>query len=91
MDNLRKLMWSKDQLISPGGFIKAIQYVAKQKKKDIFTGYAQNDVSEFLLFIVDCLHSGLKREVNMTINGTVQNEFLNLLDFRVIHSIKQHI
>ena len=30
-DNLRKLMWSKDQLISPGGFIKAIQYVAKQK------------------------------------------------------------
>ena len=32
-DNLRKLMWSKDQLISPGGFIKAIQYVAKQEKK----------------------------------------------------------
>ena len=58
-DNLRKLMWQKDQLISPGGFIKAIQYVAKHKKKDIFTGYAQNDLPEFLLFLLQyffCAH-----------------------------------
>ncbi len=32
-DNLRKLMWQKNQLISPGGFLKAVQYVAKKKRK----------------------------------------------------------
>jgi ubiquitin carboxyl-terminal hydrolase 8 len=73
-DNLRKLMWQKDQLISPGGFIKAIQYVAKHKKKDIFTGYAQNDLPEFLLFLLDTFHNGMRREVDMVIKGQVKTE-----------------
>jgi len=73
-DNLRKLMWQKDQLISPGGFIKAIQHVAKHKKKDIFTGYAQNDLSEFLLFILETFHNGLRREVDMVIKGNIKND-----------------
>jgi ubiquitin carboxyl-terminal hydrolase 8 len=68
-DNLRKLMWQKDQLISPGGFVKAVQSVAKHKKIDIFSGYAQNDLPEFLLFILDTFHNGMRREVNMVING----------------------
>ena len=68
-DNLRKLMWQKDQLISPGGFVKAVQIVAKHKKIDIFSGYAQNDLPEFLLFILDTFHNGMRREVNMVING----------------------
>ncbi len=72
-DNLRKLMWQKDQLISPGGFIKAIQYVAKHKNKDIFTGYAQNDLPEFLLFILETFHNGMRREVDMIIKGNVKN------------------
>lgn len=73
-DNLRKLMWQKDQLISPGGFIKAIQYVAKHKKKDIFTGYAQNDLPEFLLFILETFHNGMRREVDMVIKGQIKTE-----------------
>lgn len=73
-DNLRKLMWSKDQLISPGGFIKAIQYVAKHKNKDIFTGYAQNDLPEFLLFILETFHTGMRREVDMVIKGNIKND-----------------
>jgi ubiquitin carboxyl-terminal hydrolase 8 len=68
-DNLRKLMWQKDQLISPGGFVKAVQSVAKHKKIDIFSGYAQNDLPEFLLFILDTFHNGMRREVDMVING----------------------
>ena len=31
----------------------------------------QNDVSEFLLFIIDCLHTGIKREVDMSISGKI--------------------
>ena len=72
-DNLRKLMWSENCTIAPWGFIKAIKQVEKKKKRDMFTGYAQNDVSEFLLFIIDCLHGGIKREVEMTINGDILN------------------
>jgi len=73
-NNLRTLMWSENCTIAPWGFIKAIQRVAKEKKQDIFSGYAQNDVCEFLLFIIDCLHSGIKREVEMSINGNVMNK-----------------
>lgn len=73
-DNLRKLMWQKDQLISPGGFIKATQYVAKYKHKDIFTGYAQNDLPEYLLFILESFHNGLRREVDMIIKGNIKND-----------------
>jgi ubiquitin C-terminal hydrolase len=73
-DNLRKLLWQKNQLISPGGFIKAVQQIAKHKHIDIFTGYAQNDLPEFLLFIFDTFHNGMRREVNMIIKGQVKNK-----------------
>jgi ubiquitin carboxyl-terminal hydrolase 4/11/15 len=49
-DILRKLMWSKNCSIAPGGFVGTVQKIAKEKNKDIFTGYAQNDLPEFLLF-----------------------------------------
>jgi len=73
-DNLRKLMWQKDQLISPGGFVKAIQCVAREKNRDIFTGYAQNDLPEFLLFILETFHNGMRREVDMVITGKIKSK-----------------
>jgi len=73
-NKLRQLMWSENCTIAPWGFINAIREVAKKKNINIFSGHAQNDVGEFLLFIIDCLHCGLKREVDMTISGTVQND-----------------
>jgi len=72
-NSLREMMWSENCTIAPWGFIKAMQKVAKIKNQDIFTGFSQNDVSEFLLFIIDCLHNSLKREVNMSIEGDVKN------------------
>ena len=73
-DNLRQLMWQKNQLISPGGFIKAIQHVAKHRGKDLFTGYAQNDLPEFLLFMLETFHTGMRREVNMVIKGDIKSK-----------------
>src|SRR6056300_482386 len=73
-DNLRKMMWNENVVISPQGFLKAVHYVAKHKKKDIFTGYAQNDLPEFLLFIIDAFHNGMRREVDMKIKGEVRND-----------------
>ena len=72
-NNLRKLMWSENCTIAPWGFIKAVQHVSTQKELNLFSGYMQNDVTEFLLFIIDCLHTGLKREVDMIISGNIKN------------------
>jgi ubiquitin carboxyl-terminal hydrolase 8 len=73
-DNLRKIMWDKNCIISPGKFIKTVQNVAKQKGMGMFTGYSQNDLPEFLLFLIDCFHTSLSREIKMTISGKPENE-----------------
>ena len=73
-DNLRKIMWDKNCIISPGKFLKTVQKIAGMKKIEMFTGYSQNDLPEFLLFIIDCFHTSLSREIKMTMSGTVENE-----------------
>lgn len=72
-NNLRKLMWSKNCNIAPWGFVKAIQKVASLKHQPLFTGYEQNDVQEFLLFIIECFHNSISREVDMEVCGPVLN------------------
>jgi len=72
-DNLRKMYWDENCTISPGGFVSNIRKISRIKDKDIFSGYAQNDLPEFLLFIIDCFHNALSREVIMNINGVVLN------------------
>jgi ubiquitin carboxyl-terminal hydrolase 8 len=73
-DNLRQMLWNANCVISPGKFIKTIQKIAQVKEKDIFTGYSQNDLPEFLLFLIDCFHTSLSREIKMVISGQPENE-----------------
>ena len=73
-DNLRQLLWSNNCIVSPGKFIKTIQKLAQIKDMELFTGYSQNDLPEFLLFVIDCFHNSLSREIKMTISGAVENE-----------------
>jgi len=73
-DELRKLLWSGNVVVSPGKFIKTVQKVAEVKDREIFTGYSQNDSQEFLLFLMDCFHNAIAREVTMTVNGNAENE-----------------
>jgi len=73
-DKLRKMMWKENCTISPGGFVSAVQKVARLKKRDIFTGWAQNDLPEFLMFIIDCFHNSLNRQVVMNIKGTPKDK-----------------
>lgn len=73
-NELRKMMWSEDCAISPAGFIQAIQKVATIKGQTIFTGYSQQDFTEFLHFIISCMHSSVEREVDMEIVGDELNE-----------------
>jgi ubiquitin C-terminal hydrolase len=73
-DKLRELMWSTNCTVAPHGFVKTIRKIASIKKRDIFTGNDQNDVQEFLLFLIDAFHTALSREVDMQINGHMQTE-----------------
>jgi ubiquitin carboxyl-terminal hydrolase 8 len=73
-DNLRKILWENNCVISPGKFIKTVQKVAQLKGMDIFTGFSQNDLPEFLLFLIDCFHTALSREIRMTISGQAEND-----------------
>jgi len=77
-NNLREMIWNENCTIAPWGFIKTIQSVAKKKGIELFMGYSQNDVTEFLLFIIECLHTSLKRDVDMSIKGNAINN-LDLL------------
>tara|TARA_B110001450_G_scaffold161690_2_gene150689 strand:+ start:343 stop:1374 length:1032 start_codon:yes stop_codon:yes gene_type:complete len=72
-DKLRQLMWSENCVIKPAGFISAVQKVASIKDIDIFTGYAQNDLTEFLTFLLMSFHESIKREVEMNIKGNIEN------------------
>lgn len=72
-NNLRNLMWSQNCTISPGKFVHTVQKLSSMKNNTQFTGFAQNDVTEFILFVTDCFHEALKREVVITISGKVEN------------------
>jgi len=71
---LHKMMWEKNCVVSPGSFLKTIRNVAKSKNMELFMGWNQNDVSEFLLFVIDCFHNSLRREVIMNIRGKPDSE-----------------
>lgn len=73
-DNLRQLLWKDNCIISPNKFIQTLQYTAKIKQMDMFTGYDQNDLPEFLLFLIDCFHNSISREIRMTITGNIEND-----------------
>jgi ubiquitin C-terminal hydrolase len=70
---LKDLIWSKNCIISPNRFINVIQELAIKKNRELFTGYTQNDLPEFLIFIIDCFHNSLKKEVEMSIQGKSEN------------------
>jgi len=73
-NNLRKMLWDNNCVISPSKWLNTIHRVAKTKGALLFTEYSQNDSHEFLLFILDCFHNSLKREVDMKIKGNVECE-----------------
>lgn len=73
-DNLREMMWSSNCTIAPNGFINAVRKVSMMKHRDLFVGNDQNDIQEFLLFMIECFHTALARDVNMQITGKVMND-----------------
>jgi len=73
-DNLREILWKENCIVSPNKFVRTVQKIAQIKGLDMFTGFNQNDLPEFLIFVIDCFHNALAREVNMTIEGEMKDE-----------------
>jgi ubiquitin carboxyl-terminal hydrolase 2/21 len=73
-DELRNDLWSENKINNPVKFVTMVQKIAKIKNHELFTGFQQNDLPEFLIFIIDCFHNALSREVSMTIQGTIRDE-----------------
>lgn len=73
-DKLRELLWQENCVIQPFKFVSTVQKLAHIKGQTLFTGFDQNDSSEFLIFVMDCFHNALSREVDMKIEGVVKDE-----------------
>jgi ubiquitin C-terminal hydrolase len=65
-------------IVNPSTFVKTVYAVAIKNRREMFSGGGQNDMSEFLLFLVDSIHSVIKRPVKIKINGTPQSSTDNL-------------
>ena len=72
-DALRKILWNQNCTVSPGGFLAAIQRVARDTNNAEFQGWDQSDTSEFLLFLFDAFHNAYARPVVMRVDGVEQN------------------
>lgn len=72
--SLAQLMWSGNGVVKPVKFVTKVHQVALKKDVEIFTGWAQNDMTEFLRFILDCFHSALARPVKVNIKGKPKTE-----------------
>jgi len=73
-NDLREVMWSGNGIVTPSKFVHNIHEIAKLKNKDIFTGWVQNDMPEFLLFFIECIHNSVSRSVNINISGNTENK-----------------
>lgn len=61
------------KVIVPKPFLFAVHQIAQRKKREIFTGFAQNDMPEFLLFLIEVFHAGVCRPVHMKVKGKSEN------------------
>jgi ubiquitin C-terminal hydrolase len=77
-NNLRDVMWSQNGTVSPNRFVYNVQQMAQQKNRELFTGWGQNDLPEFLLLIIECIHNSISRPVSMRILGKPEHKTDNL-------------
>jgi ubiquitin C-terminal hydrolase len=73
-DKLRILIWSENCTVAPWGFTTAIRKISQIKDYAAFSGFSQNDIQEFLYFLIDSFHISLSREVEMNIQGNIENK-----------------
>lgn len=61
-------------VVNPIQFVKCTHQAAQVKGMEVFTGWAQNDVGEFIRFLLECFHTCLQRQVTVKIKGNAVSE-----------------
>lgn len=88
-NNLRNLMWSKNCVVSPNRYVNVVQKISQEKNRELFTGFVQNDFPEFLIFLLECFHNSLKKNVDMKIKGSVKSD-IDKLAKKCYETLKNH-
>jgi len=73
-NELLRYIWSENTTLSPKKFLIISQRLAVRKNMVQFAGFLQNDSIEYLLYLMDSLHSGLSYKAAITISGEAKNE-----------------
>jgi ubiquitin C-terminal hydrolase len=71
-NEIKNILLDKKCTVTPLKCIAGIHHVAKLKDSDLFSHGEQNDICEFLLFILDCFHVSLSREITMEYQDYLQ-------------------
>lgn len=66
---LQEILWENRGAVSPNKFVHYVHHLAQIKHRELFTGWAQNDMPEFLLFFIESMHTTLSRRVMLNIYG----------------------
>jgi ubiquitin C-terminal hydrolase len=53
---------NKGRVIAPKRFVDQVRRLAIIKKRTEFAGFQQNDASDYLSFVLDCIHTSLKKK-----------------------------
>jgi len=72
--DLQRVIWGNNGIVSPNRFVHNVQHLAREKNRELFTGWAQNDMTEFLLFMIECIHNSISRSMKMQILGRIEND-----------------
>lgn len=67
-------IWSENCTISPNSFHTIFRKYSLKYDHPNFVDLRQNDAHEFLNLLLDILHEGISKKVNITISGIVENE-----------------
>ena len=67
-------IWDSNCTISPNSFHKTVRVLSIKQGLINFAGFGQNDVQEFLVFMIDNMHEDLSKEVIIKISGKVIND-----------------
>ena len=78
-------LWTENSVVKPLSFRNEVRVLAfKQGINLNLVGNGQNDVQEFLQFLINSLHNGLSKKVHMNISGKVVND----LDRKALEAFK---
>ena len=78
-------LWQENSILKPQSFRNEVRMLAfKQGINLNLVGNGQNDVQEFIVFLINSLHNGLSKKVNMNISGKIVND----LDRQALEAFK---